>query len=173
MEQYAYTGDVKLLKGIGYTFQKLYARNYKSYHKDDNFMFVASKMVLEIGNVKAKHQVAYIGFILANKDKPKEFWVSDRVYPTMTFTDMANYHLTQYGNIVDDQTMSDLTHASVVIRVQAMKHFDEGSITEGEYKAEFDRAADLEGGRDQHLLGLDRVELILELNSLHPLEKIA
>ena len=117
MKQYAYTGDVKLLKDIGYTFQKLFARNYKSYHKEDIFMFVISKMILEIENLKRIHQVRVIDFILANRDKPKSFWVSDRVYPKMTLTDMANYHLTQYGNIVGNKTIIELTHECVVVRV--------------------------------------------------------
>ena len=46
MESYAYTGDVKKLKSIGYTFQKLYAMNYKSYHKGEIFMFVTTKMAI-------------------------------------------------------------------------------------------------------------------------------
>ena len=34
-----FTGDYTKLKSMGYTFQKLYANNYMSWHKDETFIF--------------------------------------------------------------------------------------------------------------------------------------
>jgi len=74
MEFFRYTGDVKKLKSLGYTFQKLYARNYISYHKDEIFMFKTNKMILEIGNLDPQYQSLAIQFILDHKDEPETFW---------------------------------------------------------------------------------------------------
>jgi len=75
---YCYTGDVKKLIPNGWRFQKLYASNYKAYHKDSIFMFVISKMAVEISDLKARYQAMLIDFILENKDKDESFWHSVR-----------------------------------------------------------------------------------------------
>jgi hypothetical protein len=78
MEYYCYIGDIKKLIPAGFTFQKLYASNYKAYHKDNIFMFVVSKMILEISDIKSEYQTTLIKFILDHKDKPESFWHSTR-----------------------------------------------------------------------------------------------
>jgi hypothetical protein len=71
---YRYTGDIKKLKPNGWTFQKLYARNYKSYRKNGIWMFVISKMRLEIDNIKTSDQGKVVKFILDNMNQPDSFW---------------------------------------------------------------------------------------------------
>jgi hypothetical protein len=74
MQYYCYIGDRKKLKPNGWEFQKLYARNYHTYHKDGIIMYVVSKMCLELDNIKVKYQRKVIEFILKNIDKPDSFW---------------------------------------------------------------------------------------------------
>lgn len=45
-----YTGDFKLLKAMGYTFQKLFAANYICYHRDGIWIWRKGKDV-EIGDL--------------------------------------------------------------------------------------------------------------------------
>lgn len=173
MELYAYTGDVKKLKTIGYQFQKLFALNHKSYHKDDIFMFVACKMVVEYGTLRKNHQVAFIDFILANADKPKEFWVSDKVYPKITFDDMPNYHLSHFGNVHGDREMFELKHAHIVEFGRIMDLEKAGDLDKERAEEMMDLTIEkMEGSRDPFSFGWDRIQAILELNKLHPLEKI-
>lgn len=79
MKQYCYTGDIKKLIPNGWKFQMLYASNYKSYHKNDIFMFVITKMALEISNLNFENQVMLIDFIINNFDKPRDFWITQGV----------------------------------------------------------------------------------------------
>jgi len=74
MQYYCYIGHRKKLKPNGWTFQKLYARNYHTYYKDGIIMYVVSKMCIELDNIKAKHQRKVIKFILENINKPDLFW---------------------------------------------------------------------------------------------------
>lgn len=79
-EYYCYTGDIKNLKPNGWIFQKLYARNYKTYRKDGIIMYVISKMCLEIDNVRSQDQTKVVEFILENIDKPESFWSDEGMY---------------------------------------------------------------------------------------------
>lgn len=81
MKLYCYTGDVKKLVPNGWTFQKLYARNYKTYRKDGIIMYVVSKMCLEFDNIKSFHQPKVVEFILKNLEQPQSFWVSPSHIP--------------------------------------------------------------------------------------------
>ena len=93
-------GDVKKLIPAGWKFQKLYANNYKSYHKDNIFMFVVSSMAIEITNVRSEHWTTLVGFILDHKDEPESFWQS---YSSSFFKDtpFANWVL-QNGKVITD-----------------------------------------------------------------------
>lgn len=116
MKYYCYVGDIKKLIPAGFTFQKLYASNYKAYHKDNIFMFVVSKMILEISNVRSEHQTALIGFILKHKDKPESFWHSKRENSFFKDTLFANWVL-QDGVI--------MTECDVIkIKVEWFKEFE-------------------------------------------------
>ena len=90
MKAYCFTGDVKTLIPAGWKFQKLYARNYKSYRKCGVFMFVVSKMILEIDWAQGNDQITIIDFILKNKDKSEDFWQS--------FSDMPIFKTTKFAN---------------------------------------------------------------------------
>lgn len=169
IEQYAYTGDVKKLKTIGFTFQKLYAANYKTYMNNYMIMYVISKMVLEIDRVNPKHQAAYVAFILENKDKPKEFWVSDHVFGQNnehTFKDMANFHFTHFGNVVTNKELTKLRH----VAWDCIKYGDD--VPEEEKEANHARMMECEGGRDPYRFDLTIVNEIIALDNLHPLEII-
>ena len=76
MKYYCYTGDIKKLIPNGWIFQKLYARNYKTYRKGKIIMFVISKMAIEITNLDEDAHILLIKFILDNKNKPESFWQS-------------------------------------------------------------------------------------------------
>jgi len=71
---YRYNGTIEKLKSIGYTFNKLYARNYIVYSKNDFFLFKASKMIVEVINLSMEDQHPAIKFVLDNKDKGEDFW---------------------------------------------------------------------------------------------------
>ena len=168
MKRYAYTGDVKLLKTIGFTFHKLYAANYKTYMRDDVAMFVTTNMVLEVSAIRPEHHNAVIEFIIANKHQPREFWVFDRPCGKFTFTDMSQFHLTQFGNVVNDKEMKDLYSASLV-HVCTDAHRD-GTITDAERDRGIQLKSECEGGQDPFHLTLKFVNLVIELDNLHPLE---
>jgi len=91
MNYYCYVGDIKKLIPAGFTFQKLYANNYKAYHKNNIFMFVVSKMILEIAGIKPEYQTILIKFILDHKDKPESFWHSTREHSFFKDTLFANW----------------------------------------------------------------------------------
>ena len=80
MNFYCYTGDIKKLIPNGWTFQKLYARNYKTYRKDGIIMYVISKMCLEFDNIRSKYQSKVVEFMLENIDKPDSFWQTEGIY---------------------------------------------------------------------------------------------
>lgn len=80
LQCYRYLGDIKKLIPAGYRFQKLFARDYKSYCKGPIIMFVISKMELEIDNLPHADQKMTIDFILENKDKPEDFWQVPSTY---------------------------------------------------------------------------------------------
>jgi hypothetical protein len=80
MNLYCYTGDVKKLIPNGWIFQKLFARNYKTYRKDGIIMYVISKMCLEPDNIKQEYQPKLIEFILENIDEPDSFWQEKYVF---------------------------------------------------------------------------------------------
>ena len=102
---YSYIGDIKKLIPNGWKFQKLYARNYKAYHKGDIYMFVISNMVLEINWAQGKDQVTIINFILDNKNKPEEFWQSLSNIPMFKDTKFANWCIMD-GKIITDKEAS-------------------------------------------------------------------
>ena len=77
---YCYVGDVKKLIPNGWTFQKLYARNYKTYRKNGIIMYVVSKMCLEIDNIKGKYHKTLIEFILEHLNEPESFWVEPSTF---------------------------------------------------------------------------------------------
>lgn len=169
LKQYAYTGDVKKLKTIGFTFQKLYAYNYKTYMNDHMIMYVVSKMAVELNRVHPEHQATFIAFILENKDKPKEFWVHDHVFGKdneYTFTDMANFHFTHFGNVVTNNELKKLQHAAW----DEIKYGDD--IPQEEKDAAHARMMEREGGRDAYRFDLEVVNEIIALDNLHPLEII-
>jgi len=80
MKYYCYTGDIKKLKPHGWTFQKLYARNYKTYHKDGIIMYVASKMCIEFDNIMTQCQPKVIEFILEHLNEPDTFWLEPSIF---------------------------------------------------------------------------------------------
>ena len=82
--EYRYSGDVKKLIPNGWEFHKLYANNYKVYNKENIWMFVISKMRIEIDNIVSNEIV--IDFILENKSKPDNFWTNNN-YNTL----LGNY----------------------------------------------------------------------------------
>ena len=172
MKSYAYTGDVKKLKSIGYTFQKLYAMNYKSYHKDEIFMFVTTKMAIEYGTLRHSLQSKFIEFILNNKDKPKEFWVSDKQCGTFVFKDTANFYLTMHGNVVTDKQRAKLHHISGIEFTRIYDGLASGEIPQDQKDILREEWLKMEGALDPFLFGWDRVQAILELNNLHPLEVV-
>lgn len=172
MESYAYTGDVKKLKSIGYMFQKLYAMNYKSYHKDEIFMFVTTKMAIEYGTLAHSLQAKFIEFILTHKDKPKEFWVSDKPCGKLVFNDMANYCLTMHGNVVTDEERAKLHHTSGIEFTRIYDGVASGEIPQDQEDILYEEWGKMEGAQDPFLFGWDRIQAILELNALHPLEKV-
>jgi hypothetical protein len=78
LPQYRYTGDIKKLIPNGWKFSLLYAHNYKAYNKGLIWMFVASKMMVEIDNIY--HNKTIIDFILKNKNQEKDFWETIKDY---------------------------------------------------------------------------------------------
>jgi hypothetical protein len=141
---YKYTGDIKVLKNYGYTFQKLYARNYKSYHKGEIFMFVVSKMEIEITNiphVPVNSQEIVIDFILTNKDKPVEFWEYEGLSP-------FNKKLAKYRLINGEILTTEERYIKYPIKDNVENLFIE-----------------------EFRLDIKLVNQILELNSIKPLEK--
>jgi hypothetical protein len=165
IKQYAFTGDVKKLIPHGFKFQKLYASNYKAYHQDNLFMYVSTKMVLEITNVEHKHQAVLIGFILENKDQPDSFWEQDRSMGKWTMME-NQYVMTQFGNVVDNRAWRDLFSASLD------RYIDVKDGTEEERHEAIKWKMEQEGGRDPYRLTLERVKQIIELDKVHPLELI-
>jgi len=173
MESYAYTGDVKKLKSIGYTFQKLYAMNYKSYHKGEIFMFVTTKMAIEYGTLVKSLQAKFIEFILVNKDKPKKFWVEDKQCGSFVFNDTANFYLTMHGNVVTDEKRAKLRHISSTESFRIYDCLRLNEISQDQSDVLYEEWRKMEGAPDPFNFGWDRVQAILELNNLHPLEVVS
>ena len=82
--EYRYIGDIKKLIPNGWVFHKLFANNYKVYNKNNIWMYVISKMRIEIDNITSNEIV--IDFILENKSKPDSFWTNNN-YNTL----LGNY----------------------------------------------------------------------------------
>jgi hypothetical protein len=99
MKQYCYKGDVKKLIPNGWKFQKLFASNYKSYRKNGIYMFVVSRMCLEINELKYTLQPLAIKFILDNIDKPFDFWESKSRLAIFGDSTFPNWAL-QSGKII-------------------------------------------------------------------------
>ncbi len=175
MKQYVYNGDVKLLKNIDNKFQKLYARNYKSYSKNNIIMYVISKMALEFNNVNYKSQATFIDFILKNQNQPKEFWVKDIDYGGKhgLFKDFPIWYITKKGNIVhkdrkDDEKMkiyNETSELSKKVKEGLMTKEERTEIIKGWYETK-------EFMNDAYMIDFDDINQIIELNNLHPLELI-
>ncbi len=103
MSKFAFTGDVKDLKKIGYKFEKTHSSNHKSYCKDRIIMYVVNKMVLDLDDVKFAFRNDFIQFVIDNKDKPKDFWLEDIHYDAPfneTLEDMAVWVMSDKGNVM-------------------------------------------------------------------------
>lgn len=175
MKYYAYTGDIKELKKLGYEFQKLYARNYKTYSKDNITMYVTSKMILEISYVEAKLRTKYIDFILANKDKPKEFWVRDEdltMNPAkpVFFKDAPIWFITNHGSVMRSDDFYDKQVPITQQKHQLISNVRSGVISKEQYDIKNDKLKEDEFYWDPVTFSLKNVNQIIELDSLHPLE---
>lgn len=176
MKYYAYTGDVKKLKALDYKFQKLYASNYKTYSKDRLIMYVTSKMILELDDVKSKNRTKFIEFILKNKHQPKEFWVRDEdltmnpKHPIM-YRDAPIWFLTQWGNIMTSDDFYD-NRAPLWAKQSKLREDEEaGIISNEDVKNAYAKfREDEEFYFDASEFSLDLVKQIIELDNLHPLE---
>lgn len=170
IKQYAYTGDLKKLKPAGWTFQKLYADNYKAYHWDDIFMYVKTQMVLEVTNIDPRHQASLIDFILDNADQPDDFWVvlvkSRKNFPLLT---LPKWHLTNYGRVVDSQTDSQLLADA---NREFWNHMKDKNADPEVTKRLVEEKRKKEGGSDSFSIPLDFVQKVVDLHALHPLELI-
>lgn len=139
---YRYTGDIKNLKPNLWTFQKLYANNYKSYRKNGIWMFVASKMRLEIDNIKSIDQVKVVGFILENMDKSDSFWQE----PSTFFpSSMIPIWVVQCGKIIP--------------RIQAIKN-------KADWYRKFEKDSTIPYLEDGEFIRLKWVKTIKELDTL-------
>ncbi len=172
---YAFTGDVKDLKTIGYTFQKLYARNYKTYSKDRLIMYVTSKMILELNDVKSKNRTKFIEFILKNKTQPKEFWVQDEditinpKFPCI-YHDAPIWYQTQHGNIMKSEAFYDNQHLLNLKKTKLREGCQDGSINEEEKKKTLDEFREEEFYFDPSYFSIEIINQIIELDNLKPLE---
>jgi len=178
MKKYAFTGDIKLLKNIGYKFQKLYARNYKTYSNERIIMYVTSKMAVELDDVRANIRTPFIQFILDNKNKPKDFWLHDVTYGAPfneTFTDMSTWVITPLGNIM---TMSDYKVRRKPLDVIISSSYDDfrdNKISKSEQDIIISEA---ESKYSEFSLSLpiefydDIIKDVIELDNLSPLELI-
>ena len=167
MQLYAYTGELTLLKGIGYRFQKLYAKNHKTYIKDKMFLFVIEGMVLEYSRIDDEIQKITIDFILKNKDENKDFWMSQG-----KFGSSAKYCVTRFGNLM---LRSDYTKNRVTYYDDMNDFIDKESS--GKYsKDDIDKIYETidakEFSRDPYYIDIKFINLVIELNNLHPLEVI-
>lgn len=129
MALYRYTGEIKKLKPNGWTFQKLYARNYKTYRKNGIWMYVISKMVLEIDNIKNKDQVTVVKFILRNLDKPYSFWQQPSPHPLFKNTLFPSWAI-QSGRIMT-RLQANLNKRNWFLRFE--KDNDIPYLEDGEY----------------------------------------
>ena len=167
MQVYAYTGDVKFLKDIGYKFQKLYAKNHKTYIKDKLFLFVIEGMIIEYSRLDLDIQKVVIDFILKNKDKNEEFWMSQG-----RFGKYGNYCVSRFGNLM---TLSEYTKKRMTY-YKDMKIFMENEKSEEYSKDELDKMFEVidakEFSRDPYYIDMKFIKLILELNKMHPLALI-
>ena len=154
MEMYRYTGDIKKLIPSGWKFQKLYANDYKTYTKDDIIMFVVSKMVLEISNIKNRtgEQKALIDFILLNKDQPDSFWESPYTSPAMI-------KLFGHG-----------TRPNFVVHTGKVRTYEEVMRMKAEFFKEYDKDESTPYVPDGVLIDLELVKSIIELDNLGGLE---
>lgn len=178
MEIYAFGGDVKELKKIGYKFQKAYAKNYKTYCKDDIIMYVVSKMAIEITNLDDELQKTLIGFILENKEKEKSFWVEDRVIDLkvpLPYKDAPLWAMSKFGKIM---SMKDWYEGSIAFMKKWSKTIDELKDPETGEVPEEKKEILREMERDEEFSGeckrfqLELIENIKALDNLHPLELI-
>lgn len=103
---YKFVGKRKKLIPNGWKFHKLYARNYQCYNKNDIWLFVINKMIVEINNIPMNDQHKVISFILDNSDKGNDFWTylmsehMQRIFGKNSRID--KYRLIK-GMILDDQ----------------------------------------------------------------------
>lgn len=160
IQQYAYTGDVKLLKTIGCKFQKLFADNYKAYHRDGSFMFVTTDMVLELDRIEAEHQATAVKFVLDNLDQPEEFWIDER--------GCTQWAITNHGNVHDFSTCCRLSFDAK----KPLYDLIEQKASDEELQECADSIREKEGGRDAINFTMHVVNFIRDLNSLKPLEII-
>jgi hypothetical protein len=102
MKVYKYTNTVENLKKIGFKFQKLFAKNYHTYTKNDIIMYKVSDMEIEIDNIYRNVQSKIIDFILENKNNLTIFIrISD--LDELGETKMPNYYFNKVtGKIIDN-----------------------------------------------------------------------
>jgi len=170
MKFYKYTGDIKKLKDIGYNFEKIYARSYKSYTKGKIWMFVSNDMIIEITNLDVEFHKSFIGFILDNKDKAKDFWVEDIEHSKMSFKDIPKWIITKNGNTMSKNEWRDKNRIFMKKCVLPLINDKEGIYSEDYKDSMFDSFEDEEYMGDPYTFRMDILSQILELNKLHPLE---
>ena len=149
MKAYHFTGDIKKLIPNGWTFQKLYANNYKTYNKNDIIMFVISKMLIEITNVEQKYQANIIKFILDNKNKPNSFWQSKSKNNILFGDTLFSNWVLQSGIIMRD--------------IEAIKN-------KVQWLCEFQKDNSITYLEDGYKINFNLVQDIIQLDSIKPLE---
>lgn len=90
---YKFNGDVKILKSLGYTFKKLFAKNHKVYMLNRLSMYVKGGMVLELDNINHVDWYTIIKFILDNKDQDTSMWSRRGGNNRMGFFNTSNYRI--------------------------------------------------------------------------------
>jgi len=165
MEVYRYTGDIKLLKTIGYRFQKLYASNYKTYIKDHMFMFVIEDMILEYSGLDDEFQKTVIDFILKNKDKDENFWLKSG-----KFGKVASYCITSFGNLIhrDEYTKNRIHYYEEMKDIMNKEKTGLFLNIEERYK----EVNKKEFSSTPYYIDDDLIDKVIELDGLHPLEII-
>jgi len=101
MKFYYYTGEVKALTKLGYSFYKLYARNHKLYEKGKVQLWAIEKYRIELKDIPLEFTTKLITFILKNKDRGQEFWETPVFIRTLNgYSNNPNFILTKNGRLM-------------------------------------------------------------------------
>ena len=132
-----FTGDFKKLIPMGFTFHKLFSRNYKVYEKNSVWVWVAHGGYVEIRDFfsKSKHiarkiydgtypvnekDVIHNGFLLLKKGKPKGCILNKKTGEILVYRDFYRVHGSDYDRELYEEVLIGKATLDTIKEIEKM-----------------------------------------------------